>query len=89
MKNYDESFKIRIVQLLNAGKSVKDITEEFGIVRSTIYKWKKIYGSQEKLENSIPLSEAEIKVIELEKKLAQAELENDILKQAALIIGRK
>ncbi len=91
MSQYNEEFKIKLVQLHNAGRTATDLANEFDVRRGTIYAWVKKYNSNvnDKLLTDNPLSQAELELIVANKKIKQLEMENDILKQAALIIGRK
>lgn len=69
---------------------MSDITREYELSsHSMISTWIKQYensGSFSKLENVSPL---EKELCELKKRNKQLEMENDILKQVALIMGRK
>lgn len=88
-RNYTETFKEQIVALKKGGKRTCDIVNEYGITKSTVTKWFKDYtqtGSFKAKDNRSP---EENEIIELRKKLALSEMENDILKQAALIMARK
>ncbi len=91
MKKYKEDFKLKMVQLYNAGKSVQSLCDEFELKSQTLYAWIKKYNTSDKkkLEDNPQLSAAEIEVIELKKQLKEKEMELDILKQAALIMGQK
>ena len=91
MNQYNEEFKLRIVQMKNAGKSVSELCREFELKSQTVYAWCKKYNSpseKSKFANT-PLTAAELENIELKKQLKQFEMEVDILKQAALIIGKR
>ncbi len=88
-KNFNDDFKKQIVSLFRNGKSVLEISKEYDIGRSTIYKW--IYqfensGSFKAADNRTP---EENELISLRKRNKELEMEVDILKQAALIMGRK
>jgi transposase len=88
-KRYTDSFKRQIVELIKNGKSVKDVSVEYNIARSTVSKWYKDFtlsGSFHAKDNEDP-KDGEIK--HLRKELTYAKMEIDILKQAALIMGRK
>lgn len=86
---YTDEFKKQIVALHQSGKGVSTIIREYGIARPTIYKWvheQETTGSFKAKDNRT-LEENEL--IKLRKELQQLKMENDILKQAALIMGRK
>ena len=88
-KRYEEKFKEKIVNLFNSGKSLADINKEYGIAKSTIKTWVERRNNSGSLNIDDNRTEEEKELIELRKKLKQLEMENDILKQAALIMGRK
>ena len=88
-RTFTEEFKNQIVQLYHSGKRKCDITREYDIVSSMLDRWieqAETTGSFKEKDNRTPEEQG---LIELRKKLAQLEMENDILKQAALIMGRK
>ncbi len=80
MRKYDDEFKQNAVRKILDGQSVASLSRELGIAESLLHKWK-----QAKLSSS---SNAEREVIELKKRLKEVEMENEILKKAALIFGR-
>ena len=41
MKKYNIEFKSMIVELYKSGRSVKDLSREYGVSAVTIYKWMK------------------------------------------------
>lgn len=82
---YDQSFKKTLVELLNAGKSVKDLTKEFGVSQATIHRWAKEF----KTTTSQASNESEKRRIKsLEKELKEVKLERDILKKAVSIFSK-
>lgn len=88
-KRYTDEFKKQIVELVNNGKRPTDIVAEYNIARSSISKWveeMKTTGSFKAKDNR---SEEENELIRLRKENAKLQMEVDILKQAALIMGRK
>ena len=89
MKTYNEDFKLRIVQLIKAGKSVPELCEEFDLKKQTVYSWNKKYKESEILQNAPKLSEAEKELITVKKELAEERMKVDLLKQVALIMGGK
>jgi transposase len=88
-RTYTEEFKNQIVQLYLNDKPRQDIIREYDLTPSTFDKWVKqnqTSGSFKEKDNRSP-DEAEM--IKLRKEIQQLKMENDILKQAALIFGRK
>jgi len=77
---YDDEFKREVVNRVFDGQKVVSIARELGVSESLIYKWKKeIRGTNSDEANEL---------IALKKKLREVEMENEILKKAALIFGR-
>ena len=70
-----------------AGKPVAQLVEEYGLVEQTIYKWKKLYAPSMEVEENQSISLKDYK--ELQKKVQQLEMENEILKKATAIFARK
>ena len=88
-KRYNEEFKKQIVELINNGKTLNEIVEEYGISRSTVHKWAKDYNKSGSFKAKDNRTEEDNELIKLKKENQQLKMENDILKQAALIMGRK
>ena len=88
-RTFTSDFKIQIVHLYQNGKRKSDIIKEYDISPSLLDKWinqVETSGSFKEKDNRTP---EEQELIELRKRNKQLEMENDILKQAALILGRK
>jgi len=83
---YTDDFKQQIVDLYNSGQPVLELSREYGVATVTIYKWIKQYS---------PLNVADNKEItakeyqKLQKRIAELEMENEILKKATAIFARK
>ena len=88
-KNYTEEFKKQIVALKQNGKSTTDIAKEYQIAKSTIIKWANDYSKTGSFKAKDNRTEEENELLRLRKENKQLQMENDILKQAALIMGRK
>lgn len=86
-KRYTEEFKRQIIELYLAGKPIAQLAEEYGLVEQTIYKWKKLYAPSIEVDEEQSISLKDYK--ELQKKIHQLEMENDILKKATAIFARK
>lgn len=79
---YTEEFRKMAVELsYNSDKPLTHICKELGVSGSLLYKWRKDMGTESKMSDS-----QEVK--ELKKKLANLEVENQILKKALAICNR-
>jgi len=85
---YTEEFKGQIVELISAGKSVGEIEREYKVTKTTIREWVKRYSKSGDFGAEANRSAEEKELRELRKENRQLRMENDILKQAALILGR-
>lgn len=88
-RSYTDEFKQQLVLLYQNGKRKCDICREYDIATSLLDKWlaqAEQSGSFHEKDNRTPEQQ---ELVELHKRLKQLEMENDILKQAALILGRK
>ncbi len=87
--SYSNEFKKQIVMLYQNGKSIVEIIKEYGISKSAVYQWIENFNNfgSFKVQDNRTVEENEL--IYLRKENQQLRMENDILKQAALIIGKK
>lgn len=84
---YTKEFKQQVVDLYHAGTPVTKISSEYGLIEQTIYKWIKLYSPIIEKEDGATISMKDYK--EMQKKIAQLEMENEILKKATAIFARK
>ena len=88
-RTYTSEFKQQLVDLYRSGKRKCNIVREYDIAKSLLDKWiaqADNSGSFKEKDNRTPEQQ---ELIELRKQNQQLKMENDILKQAALILGRK
>ncbi|CAM3742149.1 Transposase [Erysipelothrix urinaevulpis] len=88
-RTFTKEFKTQIVNLYLGGKKKSEILREYDLHAVTLDRWIKQHqgtGSFKEADNRTP---EEKELIELRKRNQQLEMENDILKQEALIMGRK
>lgn len=88
-RTFSTEFKKQVVALYENGKSRQDIVREYELTASALDRWIMQFqqsGSFKEKDNRPP---EEQELIELRKRNKQLEMEVDILKQAALIMGRK
>ena len=88
-REFTEEFKLQMVKLYNSGKPTVEIVKEYDLTRSAFMKWVEKYNKTGSFKVSDNRSKEENELIKLQKELKQLRMENDILKQAALIMGRK
>ena len=89
-KRYDEDFKKQIVKIYNQGNhSYRSLADEYGVATPTIRTWVLRYNNSNSFDVEDNRTEEEKELIELRKKVKQLEMENDILKQAAILLGKK
>jgi transposase len=79
---YDEDFKKTLVSLYNNGKTQTTLCKEYGVSQTALAKWIKQYSTVETEDGDV-LSAKQIK--EMQKRMAQLEEENLILKKAIAI----
>ncbi len=87
--SYTDEFKKQIVMLYQNGKSIIEIINEYGISKSAIYNWIKSFDNYDSFKAKDNQSNEENELIYLRKELKQLRMENDILKQATLMMAKK
>ncbi|GGE00241.1 transposase [Paenibacillus nasutitermitis] len=88
-RTFTAEFKKQMVQLYESGKSRANIIKEYDLSASAFDRWitqSQKTGSFKEKNNR---TEEENELLALRKENQRLKMENDILKQAALIMGRK
>jgi transposase len=83
---YSDEFKQQIVDLYNAGKPVLELSREYGVAMAIIYTWIKNL-SPIKVSDNETMTAKEYQA--MKKRIAQLEMENEILKKATAIFAKK
>ena len=84
-RNYDMEFKRNALQMMSDGRSASSVSQALGVSEGLLYNWKskaKAKAGKEKKEDST-------QVKGLHKRLAEVEMERDILKKALSIFSRQ
>ena len=81
-KRYDDEFKKTLVELYHNGKTQASLMKEYGVSQTALTRWIKQYSTVE-TDNGEILTAKQVK--ELQKRMAQLEEENQILKKAIAI----
>lgn len=88
-RTFTTEFKKQMVQLYENGKSRAAIVKEYDLTASALDRWIKQSNATGSFKEKDNRSSEENELIALRKELQRLLMENDILKQAALIMGRK
>ena len=88
-RTFTTEFKSQMVQLFNSGKRKSDIIREYDLTPSSLDRWIFQANNSGSFKEKDNRPEEENELIQLRKENARLQMENDILKQAALIMGRK
>ena len=86
MKKYNTEFKSMVVELYQTGRSVKELSREYGVSEVTIYKWIKQLSPIASIDDT-EMTLEEIK--RMRQEMLRLQEENEILKKAMTIFARK
>lgn len=88
-KKYENEFKVLIAELVNSGRPVKEVSEEYGLEVSMIRRWKREYEAKSgDFTKKKELSQEEKELKALRKELRDVTMERDILKKAVSIFSK-
>ena len=88
-RSFTDEFREQIVQLYQSGKKVIELSRDYEMSEQQIYRWIREFEGSGSFKVADNRSDEENELIRLRKENQQLKMENDILKQAALIMGRK
>ena len=94
-RSYPEAFKLEALALLERrGKSAGEIKRELGITPGLLMKWRARYQAVQKSGHAVRLEPSDLEgakaeIRRLQRALAEAEEERDILKKAVNIFSRE
>jgi transposase len=88
-RTFTPEFKLQLVKLYENGKSRADIAREYDITPSALDRWIKNHRESGSFAAKDNRTEDENELARLRKENQRLLMENNILKQAALIMGRK
>lgn len=88
-RTFTSEFKKQMVELYQNGKSRATIVAEYDLTASALDRWIKQAQTTGSFKEKDNRSSEENELIALRKENQRLKMENDILKQAALIMGRK
>ncbi|OWP85502.1 hypothetical protein BWK60_13770 [Flavobacterium covae] len=88
-KVYENEFKVMIVELLNSGRTVKEVSEEYGLNDSMLRRWRREFEAKAgDFTKKKEFSAEELELKALRKELKEITLERDILKKVVSIFSK-
>lgn len=88
-KFYEQEFKVMVVELLNSGRKVQEVSDEYGLNGNMLRRWRREYEAKSgdfSKKREVSPEEQELKA--LRKELREVTLERDILKKAVGIFSK-
>lgn len=90
-RNYSKEFKQKAVELANVRGNTTEVAQELGVAGDLIYRWRREMRANSSLafggNGKKQLTEEQKELARLRKKLAEVEMERDILKKAVSIFS--
>jgi transposase len=88
-RNYENDFKVMIVELLESGRTAKELSEEYNINSGIIRRWKREFKAKSgDFSKKRVFSNEELELKALKKELRDVTMERDILKKAVSIFSK-
>ena len=97
-KQYTDEFKAQILELADHGRPVSELSQEFEVSAGLIHTWRRKASKQPQLgsggagavgDQDVGDQDVADELRLLRRQVADLQLENDILKKAAVILGTK
>ena len=88
-REFTDAFKQQMIQLYNSGKPRSEIIKEYDLTPSAFDKWVSRINATGSTKESDNRSPEAAELLKLRKENQKLKMENDILKQAALILAQK
>ena len=88
-KHYENEFKVMIVELLESGRTVKELSDEYELDDGIIRRWRREFKAKSgdfSKKREVSIEEQELKA--LKKELRDVKMERDILKKAVSIFSK-
>jgi len=89
---YQRDYKVMIVELIENGQTVSEISREYGLNDNMVRRWRKEFNDKSKPsftgQGNLSLNDKDLEIRNLKKQLREAKLERDILKKAVGIFSK-
>lgn len=88
---YTKEFKIKAIELLEAGKPLRQVARELGVAENNLYHWRKLYRNnpEKAFPNQPQFNEQDLELRRLKARIAELEEEREILKKAAAFFAKE
>lgn len=88
-RQYENDFKVMLVELLESGRTAKELSEEYNINSGIIRRWRREFKAKSgDFSKKRELSREELELKALKKELRNITMERDILKKAVSIFSK-
>jgi len=88
-KKYENDFKVMIIELLESGRTAKELSDEYVINSGIIRRWRREFTAKSgDFSKKRELSVEELELKALKKELRNVTMERDILKKAVSIFSK-
>lgn len=88
-RHYENEFKVMIVELLESGRTIKELSEEYDLSDGMVRRWRREFKAKSgdfSKKREVSVEEQELK--DLRKELKNVKMERDILKKAVSIFSK-
>jgi len=86
---YSPEFRLEVAQqVVDAGRTPKEVADSLDLGKSTVDKWARQLRNERNglLSSATPLTPDQLKIRELEHKIKNLEIDNNILKKASALL---
>ncbi|UZT07761.1 MULTISPECIES: transposase [Clostridium] len=84
VRSYTQEYKNTIVDLFNSGKTYANLSDEYGVPKTTIRQW---VNKANNTDNNTTSNENHDDIKAIKKRMAKLEQQNEILKKALSIFA--
>lgn len=92
-KRYTPEFKAQVLELYATGKPISEVAEDFCVSKDLIYARKRKADGTDQLrskgQDAVGDEDVAKELIRLRREVAELQIDNDILKKAAVLLGTK
>lgn len=91
-KYYDQEFKRMAVELVESGRTPREVGDDLGVIPNLICRWRREFNSNSSGcfpgNGNVNLTPEQKEIAQLKRELLEAQLESDILKKAVSIFSK-